>query len=376
MADDDFFDQSREHSQVKARIVAKYFGVWARVMIPSAKKFSGRIAYFDIFSGPGRYEDGTLSTPLLVLQQAIADEDMRQMVVSVFNDRSADRAGKLQAAIAALPGIETLKYKPQISNKIVGDELAKEFASLKLVPTFFFIDPFGYKGLSLALIKSVVQNWGSDCIFFFNYNRVNMGLNNEKVREHMNALFGTERADKLRVAISNLTPERRERLIISTLSESLVEMGAAFVLPFAFRDKDRDRTRHYLISVTKNFKGYDIMKEIMAKESSSNVQGVPSFEFSPTKEIEQMLFEMSQPLDDLGHVLLATFAGETMTMQSVYERHTVGTNYIKRNYKKVLTTMEAEGKIAADPPAAKRKKIKGQISFADNVMVRFPKKVT
>ena len=56
------------------------------------------------------------------------------------------------------------------------------------------MDPWGYKGLSLRLINSVLRNWGSDCIIFFNYNRINMGLNNEFVREHMDALFGAERA--------------------------------------------------------------------------------------------------------------------------------------------------------------------------------------
>jgi len=54
---------------------------------------------------------------------------------------------------------------------------------------FFLVDPRGYKGLSLGPINSVLQNWGRDCVFFFNYNRVNMGLSNETVREHMSSSF-------------------------------------------------------------------------------------------------------------------------------------------------------------------------------------------
>src|SRR5579872_6854201 len=151
MADNQFFDEIREQSQIKARIVAKYFWAWAKVVIPSTKQHSNRIAYIDLFAGPGRYEDGTLSTPLLVLKKAIEDKDMREMLVTLFNDRDAANVGKLKTAIAALPGIKTLKYAPQVSNEVVGDEIAKQFASLRLVPTFFFVDPWGYKGLSLKL---------------------------------------------------------------------------------------------------------------------------------------------------------------------------------------------------------------------------------
>src|SRR5690349_7114344 len=111
MPDNEFFAESREQSQVKARIVSKYFWAWANVVMPTAMKSSGRIAYIDLFAGPGRYDDGTVSTPLMILEKAIADPRMCSMLVTLFNDKDADNVGKLKAAIAALPGIEKLKYK-------------------------------------------------------------------------------------------------------------------------------------------------------------------------------------------------------------------------------------------------------------------------
>src|SRR6267378_68957 len=374
MVDNQFFAESREQSQIKARIVAKYFWAWAKVVIPSTKLHGNRIAYIDLFAGPGRYEDGTISTPLLVLQSAIEDPDMRNMLVTVFNDRDVENAGKLRAAIEALPGINTLKYKPQISNQVVGEELAKMFSGLRLVPTFFFVDPWGYKGLSLGLINSVLQNWGCDCVFFFNYNRVNMGLNNDSVREHMDVLFGKERADKLRATLSGLSPADRESAIVEELAQSLKSLGGGFVLPFAFKDENANRTKQHLIFVTKYFRGYEIMKEIMAKESSDHVQGVPSFEFSPASERYPMLFELSRPLDDLADMLLTDFAGETAIMKDIYSRHSVDRPYIERNYKQALIALEAQGKVTAEPPAEKRRKIKGQVTFADQVKVIFPRK--
>lgn len=150
MVDKEFFDEVREQSQIKARIVQKYFWAWAKVIIPTAKQHDNRILYIDLFAGPGRYDDGTISTPLLVLQKAIDDPDMRHMLVTHFNDRDASSAGKLRAAIEALPGVEKLKYKPTVSNEVVGEEIEKQFANANLIPTFFFVDPWGYKGFPLA----------------------------------------------------------------------------------------------------------------------------------------------------------------------------------------------------------------------------------
>jgi three-Cys-motif partner protein len=370
MVDATFFDESREHSQIKARIVAKYFFAWVRVM----KKFAPRVAYIDLFAGPGRYEDGTTSTPILVLTKAIEDDHMRETLVTLFNDKDADNVGKLKKAIGALPGIKKLKHKPQITNEVVGDEIAKQFAGMRMIPTFAFIDPWGYKGLSLQLINSVMKNWGCDCIFFFNYNRVNMGLNNDAVREHMNALFGEERGDELRAKLAGLKPAERESMIVEELANSLKEMGADFVLPFAFKNEKSDRTTHHLVFASKDFKGYEIMKEVMAKESSEVNQGVPTFEYSPASEKYPTLFEMLRPLDDLDDMLAKEFAGKTLTMYNIYRNHSVGRPFLKTNYKRVLAAMEAAGRIKADPPAEKRRKYKGEVTFGNEVTVTFRKR--
>ena len=57
--------------------------------------------------------------------------------------------------------------------------------------------------------------------FFFNYNRINMGLSNAVVEEHMNALFGKERADALRLKLERLSTRDRELMIVEELCKAL-----------------------------------------------------------------------------------------------------------------------------------------------------------
>ncbi|MFN4875585.1 MAG: three-Cys-motif partner protein TcmP, partial [Aphanizomenon sp.] len=78
------------------------------------------------------------------------------------------------------------------------------------VPTLFFLDPYSYKGLSLNLIYAVVKNWGCDCLFFFNYNRINMDLTNPIAEDDINDLFGKIRADIVRKKLKLIKSEDRE----------------------------------------------------------------------------------------------------------------------------------------------------------------------
>ena len=195
-----------------------------------------------------------------------------------------------------------------------------------------------------------------------------MGLNNPNVEEHMDALFGKGRADELRPILEEMNPRDRELTIVEKLSEALVEMGGKFVLPFCFKTSAGKRSSHHLIFVSKNCRGYEIMKDIMARESSASEQGVPSFAYNPADRTYPLLFELSRPLDELGDMLLTEFSGRTLTMQDIYEQHNVGRPYVKRNYKQVLTNLEQAGEISAKPPAEKRRKG----TFADHVLISFP----
>lgn len=368
MTGSSFFDESREQSLVKAEIVAKYFWAWAKVIIPQAKKRGTEIAYVDLFSGPGRYKDGSKSTPLLILERAINDPDVQNMLVTVFNDKDSNNTQSLQEAIDSLPDIGTLKNKPVILNSEVGEELVQQVEQIRSVPTLFFIDPWGYKGLSIRLIGSLIMSWGCDCIFFFNYNRINMGLNNLAVEEHMNSLFGEKRANKLREELELKDSDERELAIVEAICQALQEIGGKYPLPFRFKNADGNRTSHHLIFVSKHVRGYSIMKEIMAKESSNSKQRVASFEYNLASPKYPLLHELYRPLDQLGDMLLDEFAGQRISMVEVYNRHNIGKPYIKKNYKEVLLQLENLGKISVEP--SKRRKN----TLADTVIISFPPK--
>jgi hypothetical protein len=203
-------------------------------------------------------------------------------------------------------------------------------------------------------------------VFFFNYNRINAGISNPKVEPHMNSLFGDERAERFRASLKDKSPAKREALILEALSEALIEMGGKYVLPFRFTNEKGTRTSHSLIFISKKFIGYDIMKQIMAKESSIHERGVPTLTYSPADEDTPLLFELNRPLDDLKPMLLNDFAGITISVYNLYEQHNVGRRYLLRNYKNVLAELLAEKKITTN-------RVPRKGTFAGDIIVTFPK---
>ena len=335
---DSFFDEPEEQSRVKAEIVVDYFDAWSRIMV----KRADRIGYFDFFAGPGRYKTGEKSTPLLILERALASENLTGRLVTLFNDANPDFTSTLKAEIDTLPGIDRMKYRPQVVTGQINDDLLEYFEQIKTIPSLSFIDPWGYKGLSQRLIRAVIKDWGCEVVFFFNYNRINMGIANNLVETHMQALFREERLARLRQEIGPLKPEDREDRVKRALGEALEDMGAHFLIPFRFR-RQGGRVSHYICFVSKHPLGYSIMKEIMANRGVVDEDGVPLFEYMPKFVGRQLAFERDRPIEALPADLLSRFAGQTLTRKEVYDRHNVGTPFIKRNYKTVLIEMEERG---------------------------------
>ncbi|MBI5283864.1 MAG: three-Cys-motif partner protein TcmP [Chloroflexi bacterium] len=353
----DFYSEQEEQSRVKAEIVSKYFVAWAQIMAAQSEK----IAYVDLFAGPGRYGDGQKSTPLLVLEEAISRPLLRSRLVTTFNDVNAGYARALQSEIDALPGIRTLRYAPEVRNGEVTAELASRLEAMKTGPILSFLDPWGYKGLSIRLVWGIVKDWGCDSIFFFNYNRINMGLTNELVESHMEALFGSARLAVLRSQVESLESVQREAYVSSALKDAFAAVGVPYFLPFKFWRED-NRLSHYLCFVSKHFLAYSIMKDIMAKVGLVDADGVPLLEFLPKTAGRQLRFDAPRPLLELPAQLAQAYHGRTLTMKAIFEQHSVDQPFLRKHYVAVITEMEERGEVTCD----ERKR-----GLADHIRVTF-----
>jgi three-Cys-motif partner protein len=141
--EDDFFNTPRDSSRLKRQIVLEYFDYYMKVMARKGKT----AGYVDLFAGPGMYDSGEESIPILICRQVAADTRLRMLMKLWFNEGDASNYEKLQANVAALPGITTLAHRPRITHFRISDEFAPKLSGMR-TPSFIFADPCGYKGLS------------------------------------------------------------------------------------------------------------------------------------------------------------------------------------------------------------------------------------
>lgn len=357
------FDSQKEQSAVKTEIVVKYFLAWVNVL----KGRNEKLGYIDLFSGPGIYKDGTKSTPIIILEKILLDDYMRNHIVTWFNEKDAVLYGELKKNIFNIKNIDSLAHRPIIKNDIVDLRTPEWFAKRTLIPCFSFIDPAGYAGLSLNLLQALGKDFGSDIIFFFNFNDINRGLTNEKVVDHMKCLFGENSYNMLLDKIDK-SPEDREAIIINEMAVALKREGLTFVLPFRFKLEGKNRTSHYLIFASKKFLGYKIMKEIMHKAGEKDCEGIGKFEFIPSCDkragIQLSIVDLyNSSLDDLGNHLVNTYQGKSGTLDKLYERDACNNRFLIKHYKEVILKLEQEGKVWCNPPKEDRRPYRGKPSL-------------
>src|ERR1017187_6513784 len=100
----DFYGMPTEASRRKQRIVAKYHAAWSQVLRTKPGSAGGtkkNLAYVDLFAGPGRYGDGSLSTPLLIIEAAARDPYMREHLLTRFNEGDPLIAERLKQNLKA-----------------------------------------------------------------------------------------------------------------------------------------------------------------------------------------------------------------------------------------------------------------------------------
>lgn len=370
----DFFETQSEQSSTKAIIVSTYFGAWANV-IKKGWNSSNPIGYIDLFCGPGIYQDGNESVPILLIRKILADNELTKRILLAFNDENPQNIESLKIAINSVDTEGVLNNRIQFSNQTVDNEFYKKIKANRNIPILSFVDPFGYKGLTRSLISTLIQNNGSDCIFFFNYSRINMALSsNPKFDSYLSNIFGTERMIKLKKTLPYCEAREREPIVINTLTEALKETGANSILPFKFYNNTIKRTSHYIIFVSKHPLACQIMKNIMYTISAKDTDGIALFELHDQANFgddNQQIPIFDTPFQTLCDELVKNNKGKTRLVKDLCEQYDTNYNnrYVGKNVKSALNNLEDQEDIVVT--GRKRKFTKGKKTMPDTAYVTF-----
>lgn len=354
MAENDFFKTQTASSRIKANIVANYFPKYCKIILKSRQK---EIRYLDLFAGPGIYEDGSLSTPILIGDACAKDEDLKAVVHLMFNDN--EHIESLKRNFEERFDESTFSFKPKFGDKTVGEDekirayLSKRNTSPKNpYPTLLFFDPFGYKGINTKDLANFLCNWGNEIFLFFNIKRIHAAVENEKFDDLMTELFPTTieaiRTDRKYVG----KVQERLSLIIANLADEFKKIVPnVFHCAFKFQEEDSNTTSHYIIHFTKHKRGYDLVKQIYNDfdnlGATLGANGDYTFDAKKLDLGNGQIDFGDQNIYVLGKELLEKFKKRKLSAIQLFNEHQELSKYCRTHYSDTLRHLVEQGKVKA-----------------------------
>jgi spore photoproduct lyase len=344
----------REHTRVKHILLRKYLRVW----ITALGKYNPKICYFDGFAGRGEYVGGELGSPLIALK--LADQLSRYFkeLICYFVEKDTDNFSNLinvlECEKSNIQNWGTI-IKVQTENSEFADVIARIFNEMReghvLVPSFFFIDPFGFGGVPFQVITRIMQNPKTEVFFTFMERDIARFLQVQDLEETYDNLFGTKRWNDIMAS-----SQKPEIALMHLYRKQLHEVaGVKYSWPFRVCTSEKVQTLYYLIHATNSIKGHLIMKNIMFNQSA---QG--DFAYLGPQDItaraQMKLFDINS-VEELKKHLLERFEGKTITYIGIKEEICVPwysePPYIDKHYNQALKELEKEDKITVDRVTSK-----------------------
>ena len=352
------------HTSEKHRILREYLAAWLPILGTS----HNRIVYIDGFAGSGSYEDGGDGSPVIALDTALEHTSRAAFneIVFWFIEAGRDSRAALEEKLA--------KKFPRVKNErggrvkyfvvggkfedVVGGVLDKiEESGDRLAPTFAYIDPFGFTGFSMDVIKRILGYSRCEVMVTFMDGFINR-FHGDRNEGALNALYGTDAWKGIGESGSD------EGIGYVDLYKSQLEgAGAKYVKTFRMVDC-KNQTIYHLVYATKHIRGMKAMKTAMQKASRTG-----EYEFSDRTDPNQAL--LIEPKETTGQGAAASifkrFGGmKSVPVEEVEEYVWTETEYVFE--KSILKGMEDErpARIAAVRGRKRRGTYPGgcRISFA------------
>jgi len=337
-----------EHTRAKHELLRRYLGAWFPILTYGG--FHRRVLFLDGFAGPGVYADGEPGSPIIALNTLVSHrvfgELGRTEFVFMFVESDHDRCVSLDDELQAFwdrNGGQPKNVRVHVIESTFADlagELLDHMREQKkqLAPTFAFVDPFGWKGVPLALIADLLSYDRCEVLFNFMYDSVNRWVTDERpgIARHFADLFGTGEDEHRRAA--GLAGDERKRFLRDLYAHQLRAVGGfPYVRAFELMDIDRGRTAYYLMYGTRHHRGLEVMKDAMWA-----LDPIGGVRFSGFAGDEAMLFEPEPDFGPLEDAIRREFSGREVSVVEIERFVIEHTDYKTTHYKKnVLKELEA-----------------------------------
>lgn len=334
-----------DHTRAKHKVLIKYLDAWLPVMglqaqkLPHAAGCGPRLLIVDGFAGPGCYEGREPGSPILMLNALLNHTALPKMrdvqFYLLFIEQDARRVHHLQCLL------QNIKRPSNVEVYLEHGAFEETFGGLvdkikgqdhSLIPTFAFIDPFGYSAVSMSLTCKFLDFPRSEALFFLPLSFVHRFVGRAGQETALTNLFNS---DRWREAIP-LEGADRSTFLLKLFEQQLrSQEQVKHVRSFELHTKEGNEYR--LVFATQHDRGLELMKEAMW--SVDPVQGTRYVGHTDTGQ--QVLFQPEVDTRPLLSLLRVAF-GKAWFSVADAEKAMLSSDYVASRHLKTLTLKPAE----------------------------------
>ena len=155
-----------EGTKIKLEIYRSYVRAWLQVFL-HAEVFRGKaLQFFDFFCGPGEDSAGEPGSPLILINELLAErakiEQRRHHIRIFFNDQGAAKIDNLKQICSK----KSLPWQPRFESLDFADAFKKVKSEIGANPSLVFIDQSGVKHITRDVFNVLTKAATTDFIFF------------------------------------------------------------------------------------------------------------------------------------------------------------------------------------------------------------------
>ena len=259
----------REQAFIKHELLKRYLEKLFLIIGMSAKRLRVKeLCYVDCFAGPWADESEDLKGTSIAISLGILEkcrEKLRSLGASprfraLYIEQNEEAFNRLSAFL-----------RGRSSRNVRAEALPGDFVSLQEdilrwcgpdAFVFFFVDPKGWKEVSVGTLRPLLTRPRSELLINFQYDFVNRTVSMSEWKEDMALLLGES------VAVEGLSPSQRERQLVDTYRRNLASSipstdvyhpRSAYVRVL---DPQKERPKYHLVYLTSHPRGIVEFMEI------------------------------------------------------------------------------------------------------------------
>lgn len=227
------------------------------------------ITYVDCFSGPWnvrseKLDDSSFAIALSELHRAqstLADHNRQLRLRCFFLEKKASSYRRLAAYASSVKGAEVETRNKSLEEAIEDIQAFIQAGGARAFP-FIFIDPTGWSGLDMAVIRPLLQVSPGEVLINFMTGHIRRFVESphDQILDSINRFFGS--AARVRVAAFH-DPQDREDGLFREYAEQVKRVGEyAYVCVAVVLHPTDERTCFHLIYATRSPEGVEVFKGV------------------------------------------------------------------------------------------------------------------